>query len=145
MEAHLEETTLRGSHLEGADLVGAYLKKANLNEAHLEGAHFIEANLTEANLKGAYLGKIEFEEVGPCIVSSKDGDGIRLIAAGKKTDYEDFLTVNLKGLILQVLTLQRQTLQVLIYTKLTFLWLIYPKLTLQRQSLKGLILRERKI
>lgn len=110
MEAHLEETTFRGSHLEAADLVGAYLKKANLNGAHLEGAHLIEANLTEANLKGAYLGKIEFEEVEPYIVFPKDDDGIRLIAAGKKTDYEDFFDSELEGANLSSVTLTKADL-----------------------------------
>jgi uncharacterized protein YjbI with pentapeptide repeats len=110
MEAHLEEADLRWSHLEGADLVGAYLKKANLNEVHLEGAHFIEANLTEANLKGAYLGKIEFEEVEPFVISSKEDDGIRLISAGEKTDYEEFFDIELKGANLASANLTRADL-----------------------------------
>ncbi|AKB31106.1 Pentapeptide repeat family protein [Methanosarcina siciliae HI350] len=97
MGAHLEDADFRWTHLEGADLVGAYLKRANLEGSHLEGSHLIEANLTEANLKGAYLGKVEFEEVEPYVISSKEDDGIRLIAAGKKTDYEDFFEIELKG------------------------------------------------
>ncbi len=97
VKTHLEEADLRWTHLEVADLVGAYLIKANLEEAHLEGSYIIEANLTEANLKGAYLGKVEFEELEPYVIYSKEDDGIRLIAVGEKTDYEDFFDDELKG------------------------------------------------
>jgi uncharacterized protein YjbI with pentapeptide repeats len=110
MNAHLEKADLRWSHLEGVDLVGAYLKKAKLEETHLEGTHFIEANLTEANLKGAYLGKVEFEEIEPYAVSSKDDDGIRLICAGNKTDYEDFFDDELEGANLASANLTRADL-----------------------------------
>ena len=97
VKTNLEEADLRWAHLEGADLGGAYLKRAYLEEAHLEGAYFIGANLTEVNLKGAYLGKIEFEEVEPYLISSKEDDGIRLISAGDKTDDEDFFPTEIKG------------------------------------------------
>jgi uncharacterized protein YjbI with pentapeptide repeats len=55
--ANLTGAFLTGAFLEGANLTGANLGGANLTGAYLEGANLTDAFLTEANLTGAFLGR----------------------------------------------------------------------------------------
>src|SRR6266702_4748311 len=54
-EAHLEGAVLQGAHLDGATLRGTHLEEANLFRAYLKDAYLREAHLEEAKLRGAHM------------------------------------------------------------------------------------------
>jgi uncharacterized protein YjbI with pentapeptide repeats len=52
---HLELASLRGAHLEGAELIQVHLEEADLYGVHLDGAFLISAHLEDAYLGNAVL------------------------------------------------------------------------------------------
>ena len=56
--AYLEETSLRGAHLWGADLRGADLRRANLGGTDLRYADLRRANFDSAHLEKANLREV---------------------------------------------------------------------------------------
>jgi uncharacterized protein YjbI with pentapeptide repeats len=51
----IDDNSLSGADLSGADLSGAYLSRADLSRAYLSGADLSRADLSGADLSGAYL------------------------------------------------------------------------------------------
>jgi len=78
----MQESNLRGAHLEGARFRGAHLEGANLKYTYLEAAQFRYTHFERANLGGAFLDKTDLyraiisdeKHIGPSLLDIHWGD-----------------------------------------------------------------------
>lgn len=78
----MQETNLRGAHLEGARFRGAHLEGANLRYTYLEETQFRYTHFERADMRGAFLDRTDFyratisdeKQIGPSLLDIHWGD-----------------------------------------------------------------------
>lgn len=78
----MQDSNLRGAHLEGARFRGAHLERSNLKYTYLERTQFRYTHLEEANLGGAFLNGTDLynatlsdeKHIGPSLCDIRWGD-----------------------------------------------------------------------
>jgi uncharacterized protein YjbI with pentapeptide repeats len=108
LRAHgwLEDGTLGGADLHGANLRGANLHEANLDGADLGGADLSGADLSQASLKGVNLSEADLSGADLSRANLQGGDltGVNLRRA-------DLIHANLQGVDLRLADLNRAFLR----------------------------------